>query len=84
MLACRHLPRRTFCLRLPADLHVRLRAIAAVEGISANDLACRGLEAWLRVLELRERCDREAEVEQSTDDAGPAEDQHDTDASARR
>jgi hypothetical protein len=53
MLACRRFPRRTFCLRLPADLHVRLRAVAALEGISANDLACRGLEAWLRVLERR-------------------------------
>jgi hypothetical protein len=53
MLAFHQMPRRTFCLRLPADLHVRLRAIAAVEGISANALACRGLEAWVGALERR-------------------------------
>ena len=53
MLACRRFPRRTFCLRLPEDLHVRLAAVAAIEGISANALACRGLEAWVRVLESR-------------------------------
>jgi len=54
MTTHRHMPRRVFCLRLPGDLHVRLKVLAALRRVSTNTLACQALEMWADVLERRE------------------------------
>ena len=47
----RPIPTTAFCLRLPLDLHVRLKTIATLRRMSANALICQALEVWADVLE---------------------------------
>ena len=47
----RPIPTTAFCLRLPLDLHVRLKIIAALRRTSANALICQALQVFLDVLE---------------------------------
>ena len=49
-------PTRPFLLRLPPDLHVRLKTLATVRRRSVNGLACEALEMWAEVLEDRVLC----------------------------